>query len=282
MTSTNKQTDTVDVEQALLPCPWHPHSAVNMKAQGERRHWAQCYGGCRGPTCSSYSEAISAWNLRPKRNELLALLEEATTRLAGMLKGGERGEERGKLTPEYLAMSASEKWRTLAVNGLLGTNEPWIPDMAETLRALEAPAALHGPAVEAIVERCIAELEGFRAKDGWHPAFIDGNNHAINSAAATIRGIALPELLARLPALHGPTAWVRKAIAEQQKGKRVVLVYPVDKWLLMLLAAGAKVENLGDVKWVATEDGSTGKGTGRHIACFILEPATPPIDAGKK
>ncbi len=45
----------------------------------------------------------------------------------------------------------------------------------------------------------------------------------------------------------------------------------------MLLAAGAEVRNLGDVKWLATEDGSTGKGTGRHIACFILEPeATRP------
>lgn len=70
----------------------------------------------------------------------------------------------------------------------------------------------------------------------------------------------------------GPTAWVRKAIAEQQKGKKVVLVYPIDKWVLMLLAAGAKVSNLGDVRWLATEDGSQGKGTGRHIACFVLEP----------
>lgn len=74
------------------------------------------------------------------------------------------------------------------------------------------------------------------------------------------------------PRKKGPTAWVRKAIEEQAKGNRTVLVYPVDKWLLMLLAAGAKVENLGDVKWLATEDGSEGKGTGRHIACFILEP----------
>lgn len=70
----------------------------------------------------------------------------------------------------------------------------------------------------------------------------------------------------------GPTAWARKAIAEQQQGKRVVLVYPIDKWVLMLLAAGAEVRNLGDVRWLATEDGSAGKGTGRHIACFILEP----------
>src|SRR5580704_19528259 len=34
----------------------------------------------------------------------------------------------------------------------------------------------------------------------------------------------------------GPTAWARKAIAENQKGKRVVMVYPIDKWVLMLLA----------------------------------------------
>jgi len=68
----------------------------------------------------------------------------------------------------------------------------------------------------------------------------------------------------------GPTAWVRKAIAENQKGKDVVLVYPVDKWLLMLVQAGAEIRNLGDVKWLATEDGSAGKGTGRHIAAFVL------------
>lgn len=69
----------------------------------------------------------------------------------------------------------------------------------------------------------------------------------------------------------GMTAWVRKAIQEHEKGKTVVMVYPIDKWVLMLLKAGAKVENLGDVKWIATEDGSEGKGTGRHIAMFILE-----------
>ena len=75
----------------------------------------------------------------------------------------------------------------------------------------------------------------------------------------------------------GPTAWARKAIAEFQKGKRVVLVYPIDKWVLMLLKAifgdSGNVRNLGDVRWLATEDGSAGKGTGRHIACFILDPS---------
>lgn len=72
----------------------------------------------------------------------------------------------------------------------------------------------------------------------------------------------------------GPTAWVRKAIEEWNKGRGVVLVYPVDKWVLMLFKAiigeDGDVRNLGDVKWVATEDGSVGKGTGRHVACFIL------------
>lgn len=77
----------------------------------------------------------------------------------------------------------------------------------------------------------------------------------------------------------GPTAWARKAIAENAKGKRVVMVYPIDKWVLMLLAAGAKVSNLGDVRWCATEDGSQGKGTGRHIACFLLEPKDLEIPA---
>jgi hypothetical protein len=69
----------------------------------------------------------------------------------------------------------------------------------------------------------------------------------------------------------GPTAWARKAIEQNQKGKKVVLVYPIDKWILMLLAASAEVRNLKDVRWHATEDGSQGKGTGRHIAAFILK-----------
>ena len=72
----------------------------------------------------------------------------------------------------------------------------------------------------------------------------------------------------------GPTAWVRKSIEEHRKGKSVVLVYPVDKWVLMILqeilGESADVRNLGDVKWLATEDNLPGKGTGRHIAAFIL------------
>lgn len=70
----------------------------------------------------------------------------------------------------------------------------------------------------------------------------------------------------------GPTAWMRKALEEHEKGKTVVIVYPIDKWILMMLSfVGCKnVRNLGDIKWCAIEDGSSGKGTGRHIAAFIL------------
>jgi hypothetical protein len=68
----------------------------------------------------------------------------------------------------------------------------------------------------------------------------------------------------------GPTAWAKKAILEAGKGKTVVLVYPIDKWMLKLIDAGAELRNLGNVKWLATEDGLPGDGTGRHVACFIL------------
>jgi hypothetical protein len=74
----------------------------------------------------------------------------------------------------------------------------------------------------------------------------------------------------------GATAWARKCIEEHRKGKTVVMVYPIDKWVLMLLDAGAKVRNLKDVKWCAAEDGMPGKGTGRHVAMFVLEAEQPP------
>lgn len=76
----------------------------------------------------------------------------------------------------------------------------------------------------------------------------------------------------------GPTAWMRKAILEQKKGRTSVVVYPIDKWVLMMLEAcncTNEVRNLGDVRWCATEDGSQGKGTGRWIAAFILRGIIP-------
>ncbi len=42
-----------------------------------------------------------------------------------------------KLNPEYAKLSPRLKWGALAVNGLLGTDEPWIDDMDDALRAQE-------------------------------------------------------------------------------------------------------------------------------------------------
>lgn len=79
------------------------------------------------------------------------------------------------------------------------------------------------------------------------------------------------------PPFAGPTAWVRKAIAESEKGKEVVFVFPVYKWILLLLTHPnlVKVENLKDIKWCAIEDGSPGKGIGQHIAKFTLRGKKP-------
>lgn len=82
----------------------------------------------------------------------------------------------------------------------------------------------------------------------------------------------------------GPTAWMRKAIAESRKGKLVVLVYPVDKWVPLvlreILGEHPDIRNEGDVRWVAIEDGSQGKGTGRHILLLVFRPAgTSPPEA---
>src|SRR5216683_2066205 len=98
---------------------------------------------------------------------------------------------------------------------------------------------------------------------------------------------------------NGPTAWAHKAIAEYKKGKTVVMVWPLDRWVLELLEAGAKIRNLGNVmgavelrqsdirqrqrtngmgpqsnqreQWRAVEDGTPGTGNGRYTAAFILE-----------
>ena len=74
------------------------------------------------------------------------------------------------------------------------------------------------------------------------------------------------------PKKKGPTAWARKSIEEYKKGNKVVMVYPLNKWELMLIEHASEIRNLGDVKWCATEDGSAGKGMGRHIAMFVLDP----------
>ena len=49
---------------------------------------------------------------------------------------------------------------------------------------------------------------------------------------------------------YGPTAFVRKAIQQQQKGKSSFLTLPTQSYVNLLLEAGAKLRSLGRVKWL--------------------------------
>ena len=68
---------------------------------------------------------------------------------------------------------------------------------------------------------------------------------------------------------EGISDWVRKMILEQGKGRTSVLVFPTYSWFHLLLNAGAKMRSLGQVHWLAIEDGSAQK-TSLPIIMFIL------------
>jgi hypothetical protein len=79
----------------------------------------------------------------------------------------------------------------------------------------------------------------------------------------------------------GATAFVRKAIEEQKKGKTSVIVLPVFDYVTMLLEAGAEVRPLGRVPFLDVERGRTAPQP-PNIACFILRPVKPwPSNAGR-
>jgi hypothetical protein len=69
----------------------------------------------------------------------------------------------------------------------------------------------------------------------------------------------------------GATAWFRKAKEECNKGKLVLFVFPIHNWLVeAMVFCGASVIHMGNVKWLAIEDGLPGKGCG-SIAMFVLD-----------
>jgi hypothetical protein len=68
---------------------------------------------------------------------------------------------------------------------------------------------------------------------------------------------------------QGPTAFVRKAIAEQQLGKTSVMVLPVESYVNLLLEAGAKLHPLGRVRWREANRGDPMPGP-PPICCFVL------------
>lgn len=74
----------------------------------------------------------------------------------------------------------------------------------------------------------------------------------------------------------GPTAFIRKAIEENKKGKTVVVVINTMSFINMLLEAGAEVRSLGRVKFL---DGRTGKAWHKPscTTCFVLKGKKPTI-----
>jgi hypothetical protein len=68
----------------------------------------------------------------------------------------------------------------------------------------------------------------------------------------------------------GPTAWMRKALEQQAKGKDVVIVYPLHGWIHDFIKAASEIRNLGRVRWIATEDPSQSSCSSSDIACFVL------------
>ncbi len=77
------------------------------------------------------------------------------------------------------------------------------------------------------------------------------------------------------PFWGGVTAWVRKAIAEHRKGKTVVLILPLDKWVRVLIKEGAEIRVVPQHDWIHTETGKR-QGTQRGDLLFILKPDGPP------
>ena len=69
---------------------------------------------------------------------------------------------------------------------------------------------------------------------------------------------------------YGPTAWVRKAIEENKKGKQVVLMLPVQSYVNLLLEAGAELRSAGRVRWIEADTKEPCKSPS-PICCFILK-----------
>lgn len=68
---------------------------------------------------------------------------------------------------------------------------------------------------------------------------------------------------------RGPTAFVRKAIEENKKGKTVVLMIPVQSYVNLLIEAGAELRSAGRVKWLEADTKEPCKSPS-PIGCFIL------------
>lgn len=67
----------------------------------------------------------------------------------------------------------------------------------------------------------------------------------------------------------GPTAFVRKAIEEANKGKSSVLVIPTQSYVNLLLEAGATLRSMGRIRWLEVDTKEPMPGPS-PITAFIL------------
>ncbi len=67
----------------------------------------------------------------------------------------------------------------------------------------------------------------------------------------------------------GPTAFVRKAIAEKEAGRSSVILIPTQSYVNLLLEAGAELRSMGRVRWLDTVTGQPCKSPS-PITCFVL------------
>jgi hypothetical protein len=67
----------------------------------------------------------------------------------------------------------------------------------------------------------------------------------------------------------GPTAFVRKAIAEQAQGRSSVILIPTQSYVNLLLDAGAELRSMGRVKWLEKDTREPMKSPS-PITAFIL------------
>ncbi len=70
----------------------------------------------------------------------------------------------------------------------------------------------------------------------------------------------------------GPTAFVRKAIAEKEKGNSTVLLIPAQSYINLLLEAGAELRSAGRTKFLEVDTREPLKGPSPTILA-ILKPA---------
>jgi hypothetical protein len=67
----------------------------------------------------------------------------------------------------------------------------------------------------------------------------------------------------------GPTAFVRKAIEENKKGKGSVILIPTQSYVNLLLEAGAELRSMGRIRWLEINSKQPCKSPS-PITCFIL------------